>query len=247
MNLITAKGLTKHFQGREVVKGIDLTVEQGRVLALIGPNGAGKSTTISMLTGILKPDGGQIEHWRSDYRGHIGVQLQTTPFFEGYTVEENLKLFAALYRIRLSSIQLNERLEAYGLLDSAKTPAIRLSLGQQKRLAIAVTTVHQPDLIVLDEPTSGLDPRARHEIREMIRAFAGSGRTVLFSSHDMEEVKRTADSLLLMNGGRIVASGNPETLLQEHQAEDLEALYIKLTGSDKKEDDLHENDLRIDA
>lgn len=228
-NLIEAKGLTKRFNGREVVKGVDIEIHKGEVLALIGTNGAGKSTTMSMLLGILKPDEGSIVRWREDYRSHMGVQLQSTPFFEGYTAEENLELFASLYNVKLSKAQILKELEKSGLAEARKTQAIRMSIGQQKRLAIAVTNIHHPELIVLDEPTAGLDPRARHEIREMILQLSKENVTVLFSSHDMEEVKRTANRLILLHKGEIVAQGNPTDLLREHQTEDLETLYLKLT------------------
>ncbi len=228
-NLIEGKGLVKRFGNREVVNGVDIEIRHGEVLALIGTNGAGKSTTMSMLLGILNPDGGSVTHWREDYRSHIGVQLQSTPFFEGYTAEENLELFAALYNVKLSKTQLAEELKKCGLSEARKTPAIKMSLGQQKRLAIAVTNIHKPELIVLDEPTAGLDPRARHEIRAMIRKLADEKVTVLFSSHDMEEVARTADRLILMHSGQIVAHGVPEELLLQHKVENLEELYMKLT------------------
>ena len=228
-NLIEAKGLVKRFGNREVVKGIDLEIRPGEVLALIGTNGAGKSTTMSILLGILKPDEGKVTRWREDYRSHLGVQLQSTPFFEGYTAEENLQLFAALYNIKLTRSQLAEELEKCGLSEARKTPAIKMSLGQQKRLAISVTNIHKPELIVLDEPTAGLDPRARHEIRTMIRKLADEKVTVLFSSHDMEEVSRTADRLILMHSGKIVAQGVPDELLNQNQVANLEELYMKLT------------------
>ncbi|WP_379140932.1 ABC transporter ATP-binding protein [Paenibacillus sp. sgz500992] len=231
MNLIEAKGIHKQFRNREVVKGIDLEIRQGEVLALIGTNGAGKSTTLAMLLGILQPDSGEITRWRDDYRAHIGVQLQSTPFFEGYTAEENLALFAALYHVKLSKAQIRNKLEECNLADAGKTPAARLSGGQQKRLAIAVTAIHNPDLIVLDEPAAGLDPRARQEIRRMIERLAGNKVTVLFSSHDMEEVSRIADRLILMDNGQIIAEGQPEDLLQQYHAEKLEDLYLQLTDN----------------
>ncbi|MEK4059795.1 MULTISPECIES: ABC transporter ATP-binding protein [Paenibacillus] len=231
MNLIEAKGIHKQFRNREVVKGIDLEIRQGEVLALIGTNGAGKSTTLAMLLGILQPDSGDITRWRDDYRAHIGVQLQSTPFFEGYTAEENLALFAALYHVKLSKAQIRNKLEECNLADAGKTPAARLSGGQQKRLAIAVTAIHNPDLIVLDEPAAGLDPRARQEIRRMIERLAGNKVTVLFSSHDMEEVSRIADRLILMDNGQIIAEGQPEDLLQQYHAEKLEDLYLQLTDN----------------
>lgn len=229
MNLIEAKGISKQFHGREVVRKIDMEIRQGEILALIGTNGAGKSTTLSMLLGILTPDYGEIMRWRDDYRAHVGVQLQSTPFFEGYTAQENLQLFAALYHVKLNKEQLQAKLDSCNLLNARKTIASRLSGGQQKRLAIAVTTIHNPDLIVLDEPAAGLDPRARHEIRIMIKQLAKDKVTVLFSSHDMEEVSRIADRIILMHDGKIVTQGQPKALLEEYHADNLEDLYLLLT------------------
>ncbi|KNZ41301.1 ABC transporter ATP-binding protein [Acetobacterium bakii] len=234
MKLISAQGLVKNFHGRPVIKGIDFDIEQGEVLALIGPNGVGKSTAIAMILGILPPDDGSIAYWRPDYRSFVGAQLQSTPFFEGYSAAENLKLFGALYHTRLSREQIQEKLESCHLADAGKTPAIKLSLGQQKRLAIGVTIVHHPELVVLDEPTAGLDPRARYEIKEMIQTMAQNSQTVLFSSHDMDEVEQIADRLIFMNDGRIVDAGKPETLMAKHGVGNLEALYLKLTPSQFK-------------
>lgn len=229
MLLMEAKGIRKRFHNREVVKGIDLEIRQGEILALIGTNGAGKSTTLAMLLGILPPDAGTITRWRDDYKAHIGVQLQSTPFFEGYTAEENLRLFAALYNVKMDQGQIQQKLEECNLQDAGKTLASRLSGGQQKRLAIAVTTLHHPDLMILDEPAAGLDPRARHEIRTMIVKLAKNGVTVLFSSHDMEEVSRIADRIILMHEGQIAAQGEPESLLKQYHAENLESFYLELT------------------
>lgn len=231
MNLIEAKEIRKQFHNREVVKGINLEIRQGEILALIGTNGAGKSTTLAMLLRILSPDAGTITRWREDYKTHIGVQLQSTPFFEGYSTEENLRIFAALYNVRMDKEQIQAKLEECNLQEARKTLASRLSGGQQKRLAIAVTTLHNPDLIILDEPAAGLDPRARHEVRAMIERLAENNVTVLFSSHDMEEVSRIADRIILMHEGLIVAQGEPESLLQEYHAENLESLYLELTDN----------------
>ncbi|WP_020073540.1 ABC transporter ATP-binding protein [Faecalispora sporosphaeroides] len=231
MNLIEAKEIRKQFHNREVVKGINLEIRQGEILALIGTNGAGKSTTLAMLLGILPPDAGTITRWSEDYKAHIGVQLQSTPFFEGYSTEENLRIFAALYNVRMDKEQIQAKLEECNLQEARKTLASRLSGGQQKRLAIAVTTLHNPDLIILDEPAAGLDPRARHEVRAMIERLAENNVTVLFSSHDMEEVSRIAGRIILMHEGLIVAQGEPEHLLQEYHAENLESLYLELTDS----------------
>lgn len=231
MYLIEAKDIRKKYQNREVVKGIHVYIKQGEILALIGTNGAGKSTTLAMLLGVIHPDSGKIKRWRKDYQAHTGVQLQSTPFFEGYTTAENLQLFAALYHIRLDKKELYRKLAECNLQDFAKTPASKLSGGQQKRLAIAVTTIHDPDLIVLDEPAAGLDPCARHEIKHMIQQLAQNNVTVLFSSHDMEEVLQIADRIILMHDGQIVIQGNPKILLQQYQEKDLDSLYLTLINN----------------
>jgi len=229
MNLIEGKKLVKNFNNKQVIQGIDLEIKQGEILALIGPNGVGKSTTIAMLLGILAPDSGSVSYWRDDYKAHIGVQLQSTPFFEGYSAKENLRLFGALYHTNFSDKQIDQKLADCHLEDAGKTPAVKLSIGQQKRLAIGVTTVHHPELVVLDEPTAGLDPRSRHEIKAMIDSLADNKQTVLFSSHDMEEVEKLADRLIFMNHGKIVDQGQPGALIKKHQVKNLEMLYLKLT------------------
>lgn len=233
MNLIVANGLEKKFQNKQVIHGIDLEIKQGEILALIGPNGVGKSTTIAMLLGIIQPDKGSISYWRDDYKKYIGTQLQTTPFFEGYSAKENLKLFGALYQVKLTDEEISHKLACYHLSDTGRTPAVKLSLGQQKRLAIGVTTVHKPELIILDEPTAGLDPRASHEIKKLILDMSMNRRTVLFSSHDMDEVEEIADRVIFMNRGQIVAEGKPDAIIKKHQVENLEMLYLKLTEAAK--------------
>ncbi|MCR6109197.1 ABC transporter ATP-binding protein [Bacillus sp. A301a_S52] len=227
--LIKARGLKKTFRNRSVVKSIDLDVHEGEILALIGSNGAGKTTTIALLLGMMMPDEGTIIPWIKDYQHHVGVQLQTTPFFEGYTVEENLKLFAALYNRRLSKEDIAQKLDECGLTDSIKTPAVRLSLGQQKRLSLAITTIHNPKLVVLDEPSAGLDPMARHDIKKMMSQLAKNNVTVLFSSHDMDEVMEVAHRLIFMHNGTVIAYGKIDELLTDHNVDNLDALYIKLT------------------
>lgn len=228
--LIKGIGLSKQYNGREVVRGIDLDIKKGEILALIGTNGAGKTTTISMLLGIIKPDSGNVYYWRDDYKAHIGIQLQTTPFFEGYTTLENMLIFGALHKTHLNKQSAREKLKKWGLEHMENTLASRLSLGQQKTLAIAVATVHQPELVVFDEPTSGLDPRASYKIRQLIKQLSDENCTVLFSSHDMEEVSKTATRIIIMDSGCILANGTPQDLIKQHNVRDLEELYLLLTA-----------------
>lgn len=229
--LIQAVGLVKRYGSRTVVDGLDLSIRQGEVLAIIGPNGAGKSSTLDMVLGLKKPDAGRVSYWREDPARYIGVQLQSTPFFPGFTALENMRMFAAFYGLRPTDSELIEHLGRCELGEAARTDAARLSGGQQKRLAIAMTLMHRPQLIFLDEPTAALDPRARREVRGLIRSLADSGTSVVFTSHDMEEVHKLASRIALICGGRIKASGTAEELLATHGADSLEELYIRLTDN----------------
>jgi ABC-2 type transport system ATP-binding protein len=228
--LLQATGLVKRYGSRCVVNGIDLEVREKEVVAVIGPNGAGKSTTLDLILGLKRKDAGNITYWREDYKAQVGVQLQTAPFFPKLSALDNLKLFAALRKRKLSVEEGVQILERCGLREVVQTEAARLSGGQQKRLAIALALVHHPKLVFLDEPTAALDPRARREIRELIRRLADDGASVVFTSHDMEEVGKLADRIVLIRDGRVVAEGTPEDLLHRHEVENLEELYLKLTG-----------------
>lgn len=227
--LIKASHLQKTYQKRTVVKNSTFQINQGETIALIGPNGAGKTTTIGMLLGIIKPDSGELSYWTTNFKSKMGVQLQSTPFFEGYTVEENIRLFAAFYNVKVTKSELNNVLETFGLLEVEKSPAVKLSLGQQKRLAIAVTTIHHPDLVILDEPSAGLDPRGQKEIRNLILQLKEKGVTILFSSHDMLEVTKIADRIMIMSKGEIATNGSPKELIEKYELTNLEELFYKLT------------------
>lgn len=231
-NLLEARGLVKRYGNRTTVNGIDLTVAPGEVVAVIGQNGAGKSTTLEMLLGLREPDGGTITYWTTDPKVQIGVQLQQTPFFRGISARQNLVLFASFYGIKLDRARADALLAQCGLADAANTDAARLSGGQQKRLAIALTLVHQPKLIFLDEPTAALDPRARQEIRTLIQRLAKGGTAVLFTSHDMEEVGKLANRVVLIEAGRVKAEGAPTALLAQHAVANLEELYLQLTAQE---------------
>ena len=233
--LISARGLTKRYGGRTVVDGVDLDVVAGEVLAVIGPNGAGKSTTLEMILGLRSPDAGTVTYWTADPRREIGVQLQDTPFFPGLTAAENLQLFASFYGVRLSDERLRALLAQCRLAEAAHTEAARLSGGQQKRLAIAAALVHDPKVVFLDEPTAALDPRARHEIRSIIRRIRDEGTAVVFISHDMEEVEKLADRVLLIAGGRVRAAGTPGSVMAAHGVATLEELYLKLVPEEAAE------------
>lgn len=227
--LIEARGLVKRYGKRTTVQGVDVTVAPGEVVALVGPNGAGKSTTLEMILGLRQPDGGKVTYWTPDPRRQMGVQLQATPFFPGLTVMENLHLFAAFYQVRLAQEDAPRLLERCKLTEAAHIQASRLSGGQQKRLAIAIALVHQPRIVFLDEPTAALDPRARREIRNLIKELQATGTAVVFTSHDMEEVSKLADRIVLICDGKVVLAGAPADLLTKFDVTNLEELYLRVT------------------
>jgi ABC-2 type transport system ATP-binding protein len=229
MYFIKANQLTKNYGSRSIVKGINLSISQNEILAVIGPNGAGKSTTLEMLVGLRDLDSGEISYWEERFKEHIGVQLQAVPFFPGLTAEENLKIFAAFYKKDLSKMQVERLLSKCGLGESGLTEATKLSGGQQKRLAIAVALIHDPKLVFLDEPTSALDPRSRLEIHQLIQQLYDEGKTVVFTSHDMDEVLKLAHRVMMIDKGRVIAEGDPVQLCKKYDVVDLEKLYLKLT------------------
>jgi ABC-2 type transport system ATP-binding protein len=229
-HLLEAHNLVKHYGHHTAVDGVNLDVSPGEVVALIGPNGAGKSTTLEIILGLRAADGGNVVFWRDDPRREIGIQLQATPFFRGLTAAENLQLFASFYGVRLSRTQIAALLERCDLAGAARTEAAKLSGGQRKRLAIALALTHSPRLLFLDEPTAALDPRARHDIRALIRSLASAGVAVVFTSHDMEEVGKLADRVVLIVAGHVRADGAPAELLARFGVASLEDLYLDLTA-----------------
>jgi ABC-2 type transport system ATP-binding protein len=228
-HLLEAHNLVKRYGRRTAIDGVSLEVSPGEIVALIGPNGAGKSTTLEVILGLRAADGGKVVFWREDPRREIGIQLQATPFFRGLTTAENLRLFASFYGTQLTRAQIVAILERCGLAGASHVTATKLSGGQQKRLAIAVALAHSPRLLFLDEPTGALDPHGRHDIRALIRLLASSGVAVVFTSHDMEEVGKLADRVVLIVEGRVRADGTPTNLLTRFGASSLEDLYLDLT------------------
>jgi ABC-2 type transport system ATP-binding protein len=235
MKLIEFINVEKSFKGRKVINKLNFSVHTNEIIALIGSNGSGKTTTIRMLLGITEPDNGIINRWTKDFNKKVGAQLQTTPFFEGLSVENNLKLFSTFYHLKLTNEKIAEILRNYSLLAVKNTLASKLSLGQQKRLAISITTLHNPDLVILDEPSAGLDPSGQREVQNMIRRLKAQGKSVLFSSHDMLEVRNTADRILMVDRGKLLEDGEPETILKKHGVSDFEELYYQLTKKENQD------------
>ncbi|MDI3495301.1 MAG: type transport system ATP-binding protein [Pseudothermotoga sp.] len=210
--------LKKYYDDVKAVDGISFEVFKGEVLAILGPNGAGKTTTIEILEGLRKANSGQIYFFgervqRIDekIKERIGVQLQSTSFLENLTVKETIDFFGGLYQKRLPTSQL---IETVSLQEKAKSLVKNLSGGQLQRLALATALVNDPEIIFLDEPTTGLDPQARMLVWENILKLKNSGKTVILTTHYMEEAEKLADRVIIIDHGKIIAKGTVEELIR---------------------------------
>jgi ABC-2 type transport system ATP-binding protein len=218
---IAVSRLRKQFPKVLAVAGVDLDVAAGEVFGLLGPNGAGKTTTLEMIEGLTPPDEGEIRigglNWRDDgpeIRSRIGVQLQATSLYNKITPREALDLFGSYYPRRRPTAEL---LELVKLQDKADAYHVTLSGGQAQRLALALALVNDPDVVFLDEPTAGLDPQGRRSLWEVVRAMKSEGRTVILTTHYMDEAETLCDRLAILDHGRILRSGTPAELIASLQ------------------------------
>jgi ABC-2 type transport system ATP-binding protein len=214
--VIEIRGLCKSYGEAEAVRGIDLEVEAGEVFALLGPNGAGKTTTVEILEGYRKRSGGEVkvlgedpERAGRDWRQRIGIVLQSSRPDPYLTVREALALYAGYYE---APRPVAEVIELIGLEQQAETRSRKLSGGQQRRLDVGMALVGDPDLLFLDEPTTGFDPTARRQAWETIAGLRDLGKTIVLTTHYMDEAQRLADRVTVIADGVIVARGTPEDL-----------------------------------
>jgi len=224
---IDVSGLKKSYGVREVLHGISFRVEPGEVFALLGPNGAGKTTTVEILEGYRDRDGGSVEvlgadpaRAGSEFRGRIGIVLQSSAVYPLLSVTEILELFAGYYS---GARSVDEVIALAGLEEKRKARVRTLSGGQLRRLDLALALVGDPELIFLDEPTTGFDPGARRQAWETIKGLRELGKSILLTTHYMEEAQALADRLAILRDGRIVATGSPRELLSG--AEGVEIRY----------------------
>ncbi|HSB39086.1 MAG TPA: ABC transporter ATP-binding protein [Gaiellaceae bacterium] len=213
---IAVRGLRKSYRAVEALRGIDFEVQRGEVFGLLGPNGAGKTTTVEILEGYRKRDAGEVEvlgtdpaEAGGDWRERIGVVLQSSAMYETLTVAEMLRLFAGYYR---EPRPVDEVVELVGLQEKRDERVRRLSGGQRRRLDLGLALVGDPELIFLDEPTTGFDPRARRQAWETIRGLRSLGKTILLTTHYLDEAERLADRVAVLAQGRVVAAGAPAEL-----------------------------------
>ena len=238
---IEVRQLRKTYGAVEALRGIDLTIaSSGQIIGLLGPNGAGKTTLVEILEGLRTPTSGSATVLGLDpskasgaLRARLGVQLQSTAFMNDLTVMETLRLYAALYP-RTSSIRLKadttKLLARVDLESKAKAMVRTLSGGQKQRLALAMAMLHDPDLYILDEPTSGLDPIARRQIHDILVGLKRDGKTILVSSHYLDEIEALADRVIILSSGSIVADGTPLELLA--RAAGASTLWLEVSGID---------------
>jgi ABC-2 type transport system ATP-binding protein len=220
--VIRVRGLVKRYGAVTAVDGVDLTVDSGEVFGILGPNGAGKTTTIEMIEGLRPPDAGSIKVAGVDVVRHperikrrIGVQLQKTALFEELTVRELLGLFATLYLADASRARVDGLLEQVALTEKAKARVSTLSGGQQQRLSLAIALVNDPEIVFLDEPTTGLDPAARRNLWDIIGSLKAEKRTVVLTTHYMEEAEALCDRVAIMDYGRVLACDTPRRLIAQ--------------------------------
>ncbi len=235
MPLLTARKLAKHYGDTEVVRDLDLDIRRGECFGLLGPNGAGKTTTLKMLLGLVTPsageihiDGFRIPEQARQARANMGVMPQMDNLDPDFTVTENLLTYGHYFR--LPDAILHDRipglLELTGLTSKAHSRIPTLSGGMKRRLTLARALINDPEFIVLDEPTTGLDPQARHAIWAGLRRLTQQGKTILLTTHFMEEAERLCDRLAILDHGRLIATGAPRDLI----ASEVEPLVTEIYG-----------------
>jgi len=245
-NALAVHGLRKSYDDVVAVDGLDLEVRTGECFGLLGPNGAGKTTTIEICEGLLSRDSGDVvvlgQTWEenaNDLRQRLGIQLQDTQLAEKLTVRETVDLFRSFYR---KSRDANEVIDIVQLAEKREARVGTLSGGQKQRLAIACAMVGDPELLFLDEPTTGLDPQSRRQLWGLIEDFRSTGRSILLTTHYMDEAERLCERVAIVDHGHVIALGSPAELIekigsqhhpppvQRTTSATLEDVFVVLTG-----------------
>jgi ABC-2 type transport system ATP-binding protein len=216
---VVVSEIRKKYGDLHAVAGVSFTVAEGEFFGILGPNGAGKTTTLEIIEGLREPDSGTVtllgeNPWPRKVKllPRIGVQLQASAFFEKLTAREQLETFASLYGVGTKSI--DDMLEVVGLTDKANTREDKLSGGQRQRLSIACALVHDPDIVFLDEPTAALDPQARRNLWDVLREIRSRGKTIVYTTHYLDEAEILCDRVAIMDKGTILAMDTPSALVR---------------------------------
>jgi ABC-2 type transport system ATP-binding protein len=237
----------------KAVEGVTLEIREGEIFGLLGPNGAGKTTTLSAIEGLLNPDAGSILVEGIDMhedplaaKAQMGVQLQSTGFHPDLNAREVVQVYAGLYGVEMSPSQALDALAGFGLEQEGSRRVNQLSGGQRQRLSLLIATIHEPVIVLLDEPTGGLDPQARRQLWKRIEQMRKGGRSILLTTHSMEEAQAVCDRVAIMDHGKILTVDTPAGLIKKHRNDPrvravahgrvtLDDVFIGLTGQDIRE------------
>lgn len=241
------------YGSKRAVDGVSLEINEGEIFGLLGPNGAGKTSTLSAIEGLLRPDSGSIRVGDVDARANptaakagMGVQLQSTSFQSDLTIREIVRLYAGLYGVPLSTPEIDDLLANIHLGEETSKRFSQLSGGQQKRVSLLIATIHNPRLVLLDEPTAGLDPQARRQLWDRIERLRDTGRSVLLTTHSMEEAQAVCDRVAIIDHGKLLTIDTPAGLIEKHKDDPrvrkvahgqitLDDVFIGLTGSELRD------------
>ncbi len=241
---IDIEGLTKEYADVTAVEDLTLTVSEAEVFGLLGPNGSGKTTTINCLTGLLKPTRGRIEVGGFDVQAKgeearevMGVSPQETAVYPYLTGKENVRLFGELYSVPKASLgaRVDYAMEKVGLMEDADRRVAKYSGGMKRRVSIAMALVTDPWIVLLDEPTVGMDPVSRRAVWDFVLELRDKGKTIVLTTHYMEEAEELCDRVGIIDHGKLIALGTPKDLKAEYGARDLEDVFIQLTGRKMRE------------
>ncbi len=242
---LTIQNLTKSFEDKTAVDNLNLQIQKGELFGLLGPNGAGKTTIINILCGLIKPTSGSAQILGYDVQKDttkvkelIGVCTQETTIYPYLTAVENLELFGNLHLVNKKTLQ--ERslmlLEKMGLQEDAKRRTSKYSGGMKRRLSLTLALIHDPEIAFLDEPTVAMDPQSRHAVWDFIKEQKTKGKTIILTTHYMEEAEELCDRVGIIDHGKLITLGTPKELIAKNNVKNLEEVFIQLTGRNMREE-----------
>lgn len=242
---IRIEGLTKKYEDITAVDSLNLNVQGGELFGLLGPNGAGKTTIISILCGLIKPTSGTAKIHGYDVQKDtlkvkemIGVCIQETAIYPYLSGKENLELFGKLYGMSKKAIKerSNMLLDKMGLTEDVKRVTAKYSGGMKRRLSLALAVIHDPQVAFMDEPTVAMDPQSRHAVWDFIKEQKSKGKTIILTTHYMEEAEGLCDRVGILDHGKLIALGTPKELIAKNHVKNLEEVFIQLTGRNIREE-----------
>ena len=242
---IEMEHLEKKYQDVTALDDLSLQVGKGELFGLLGPNGAGKTTTINILCGLLKPSSGEasicgydVQKDTSKVKELLGVCIQETAIYPYLTGAENIELFGNLHTMDKSTLKTRQRmlLNKMGLSEDAKRKAAKYSGGMKRRLSLILALIHDPQVIFLDEPTVAMDPQSRHAVWDFIQELKTQNKTIILTTHYMEEAEELCDRVGIIDHGKLIALGTPKDLIAKNNVKNLEEVFIKLTGRNMREE-----------